>query len=136
MARSGRSSPTQRLLAFSRRRPLDPKPTDVNVLVYGLSEMVHRTLGETIAVETVLGAGLWRVEADPNATARASSPHGGQSPSLCSQWTRGICISTPEGKSGLGALGSDPPRPSSLAGPEFNNVTTRRRYHLFPTACK
>ncbi|MCK1283888.1 PAS domain S-box protein [Bradyrhizobium sp. 44] len=56
---------TQRLLAFSRRQPLDPKPLDVNALVHGLSEMVHRTLGETISVETVLGAGLWRVEADP-----------------------------------------------------------------------
>jgi signal transduction histidine kinase len=56
---------TQRLLAFSRRQPLDPKPLDVNALVNGLSEMVHRTLGETISVETVLGAGLWRVEADP-----------------------------------------------------------------------
>jgi signal transduction histidine kinase len=56
---------TQRLLAFSRRQPLDPKPLDVNALVNGLSEMVHRTLGETISVETVLGAGVWRVEADP-----------------------------------------------------------------------
>jgi hypothetical protein len=57
---------TQRLLAFSRRQPLDPKPIDVNVLVNGMSEMIHRTLGETIAVETVLGAGLWHIEADPN----------------------------------------------------------------------
>lgn len=56
---------TQRLLAFSRRQPLDPKPLDVNTLVNGLSEMIHRTLGETIDVETVLGAGVWRVEADP-----------------------------------------------------------------------
>jgi PAS domain S-box-containing protein len=57
---------TQRLLAFSRRQPLDPKPIDVNALVNGLSQLVHRTLGETIAVESVLGAGLWRVEVDPN----------------------------------------------------------------------
>jgi PAS domain S-box-containing protein len=57
---------TQRLLAFSRRQPLDPKPLDVNVLVSGMSELLHRTLGETVAVETVRGAGLWRVEADPN----------------------------------------------------------------------
>jgi PAS domain S-box-containing protein len=59
------ASLTQRLLAFSRRQPLDPKPIDVNVLVNGLSDMIHRTLGETISVETVLGAGLWRMEADP-----------------------------------------------------------------------
>jgi PAS domain S-box-containing protein len=57
---------TQRLLAFSRRQPLDPKPINVNALVMGLSELVHRTLGETISVETVLSAGLWQVEADPN----------------------------------------------------------------------
>ncbi|WP_368516299.1 ATP-binding protein [Rhizobium sp.] len=57
---------TQRLLAFSRRQPLDPKPLNVNGLVTGLSEMVHRTLGETMSVETVLGAGLWQVEADAN----------------------------------------------------------------------
>jgi PAS domain S-box-containing protein len=56
---------TQRLLAFSRRQPLDPKPLDVNTLVNGLSDMIHRTLGEMIDVETVLGAGVWRVEADP-----------------------------------------------------------------------
>jgi PAS domain S-box-containing protein len=79
---------TQRLLAFSRRQPLDPKPIDVNVLVNGLSDMVHRTLGETIAVETVLGAGVWRVEADPNeleaailnlaVNARDAMPEGGR----------------------------------------------------------
>jgi PAS domain S-box-containing protein len=57
---------TQRLLAFSRRQPLDPKPLDVNILVSGMSDLLHRTLGETIAIETVRGAGLWRVEADPN----------------------------------------------------------------------
>ncbi|HVY17159.1 MAG TPA: ATP-binding protein [Rhodopila sp.] len=59
------ASLTQRLLAFSRRQPLDPKPIDVNLLVSGMSELLHRTLGETISVETVRGAGLWRVEADP-----------------------------------------------------------------------
>jgi PAS domain S-box-containing protein len=79
---------TQRLLAFSRRQPLDPKPIDVNVLVNGMSEMVHRTLGETISVETVIGAGLWRVEADPNeleaailnlaVNARDAMPKGGR----------------------------------------------------------
>lgn len=60
------ASLTQRLLAFSRRQPLDPKPVNVNALVTGLSEMVHRTLGETIEVETVLAAGLWQIEADSN----------------------------------------------------------------------
>ncbi|HYN46019.1 MAG TPA: PAS domain S-box protein, partial [Allosphingosinicella sp.] len=57
---------TQRLLAFSRRQPLNPRPIDANKLVTGMSELLHRTLGETIKVETVLAAGLWRIEADPN----------------------------------------------------------------------
>jgi PAS domain S-box-containing protein len=60
------ASLTQRLLAFSRRQPLDPRPIDVNLLVGGMSEMIHRVLGETVAVETVRGAGLWMTEADPN----------------------------------------------------------------------
>ena len=79
---------TQRLLAFSRRQPLDPKPLNVNALVTSLSEMVHRTLGETVSVETVLAAGLWRVEADANeleaailnlaVNARDAMPEGGR----------------------------------------------------------
>ena len=60
------ASLTQRLLAFSRRQPLDPKSLDVNVLVRGLSDLIYRTLGETISVETVLGAGIWQVEVDEN----------------------------------------------------------------------
>ena len=57
---------TQRLLAFSRRQPLVPKRLDANKLVSGMSELLHRTLGETIELETVLASGLWPVEADPN----------------------------------------------------------------------
>ena len=61
------SSLTQRLLAFSRRQPLDPKPTDVNSLLNGISELLNRSLGETVLVEAVRGVGLWKIEADPNA---------------------------------------------------------------------
>ncbi len=57
---------TQRLLAFSRRQPLAPTPIEPNKLVAGMSELLHRTLGETIELETVLASGLWRVEADAN----------------------------------------------------------------------
>ena len=57
---------TQRLLAFSRRQPLEPKPTDVNRLLPGMSELLHRTLGETIEVEAVLPPRVWLVETDPN----------------------------------------------------------------------
>ncbi|HZC17601.1 MAG TPA: CHASE3 domain-containing protein [Caulobacteraceae bacterium] len=55
---------TQRLLAFSRLQPLDPKPTDINKCVSDMSEMLRRTLGETIVVETVLAGGLWRAFID------------------------------------------------------------------------
>lgn len=56
---------TKRLLAFSRQQPLAPKRISLNRLVGDMSELLTRTLGETIQVETVLGAGLWQVEADP-----------------------------------------------------------------------
>jgi len=79
---------TQRLLAFSRRQPLNPLAIDPNRLVTGMSELLHRTLGETIEIETVLAAGLWRVEVDPNqlenailnlaVNARDAMPAGGK----------------------------------------------------------
>jgi signal transduction histidine kinase len=56
---------TARLLAFSRQQPLDPKPVDVNKLVGNMSEMLTRTLGGNIRMETVLAGGLWRMFADP-----------------------------------------------------------------------
>ncbi|HRO49142.1 MAG TPA: PAS domain-containing protein [Hyphomicrobium sp.] len=56
---------TQRLLAFSRQQPLSPEPLVINKLVAGMSDLLTRTLGEHIDVETVLAAGLWQVKADP-----------------------------------------------------------------------
>jgi CheY-like chemotaxis protein len=55
---------TGRLLAFSRQQPLAPEPIEPNRLVSGMSDLLARTLGETITVETVLGAGLWRTQTD------------------------------------------------------------------------
>lgn len=55
---------TSRLLAFSRQQPLAPDVIDPNRLVGGMSELLRRTLGEQIRVETVLGAGLWKTFAD------------------------------------------------------------------------
>jgi PAS domain S-box-containing protein len=79
---------TQRLLAFSRRQPLDPKPTDPNALVAGMSDMLHRTLGEAVSVETVSSAGIWKIEVDQGemeaallnlaVNARDAMPEGGQ----------------------------------------------------------
>lgn len=57
---------TQRLLAFSRRQPLAPKVIDADRLVAGMSDLLHRTLGEVVKLEIVTSPGLWRAEADPN----------------------------------------------------------------------
>jgi CheY-like chemotaxis protein len=79
---------TQRLLAFSRRAPLDPRIVDLGRLVTGMSDLLRRSLGESIAVETVLSGGLWRVHVDPNqlemailnlaVNARDAMPQGGR----------------------------------------------------------
>jgi signal transduction histidine kinase len=57
---------TQRLLAFSRRQTLDVKTIDVNRLVVGLEDLVRRTVGPEIAVETIAAVDLWNVSIDPN----------------------------------------------------------------------
>ncbi|NLS03129.1 response regulator [Rhizobium sp. P32RR-XVIII] len=55
---------TARLLAFSRQQPLAPEVIDLNRLVGGMSELLRRTLGEHIKIETVLAGGLWPTFAD------------------------------------------------------------------------
>ncbi len=57
---------TSRLLAFSRRQALDPKPINVNNFLSNMQDFLQRTLGERIEVETVGSAGLWQIEADAN----------------------------------------------------------------------
>ena len=57
---------TSRLLAFSRRQALDPKPIDLNKYLAGTTEFLQRSLGETVQIEAAGSAGLWMIEADPN----------------------------------------------------------------------
>jgi PAS domain S-box-containing protein len=79
---------THRLLAFSRRQTLEPKPTDANRLIAGLEELVRRTVGPAIAVEVVGAAGLWTIMVDQSQlenavlnlciNARDAMPDGGR----------------------------------------------------------
>ncbi|MGY2053014.1 PAS domain-containing protein [Methylobacterium sp. JK268] len=79
---------THRLLAFSRRQTLDPKPTDVNGLVAGMEELISRTAGPAVALSVTAAPDLWPALVDPpqleNAllnlciNARDAMPEGGR----------------------------------------------------------
>ena len=79
---------TQRLLAFSRQQPLKPEVIDLNRLVLSMSDLLRHSIGADIRLETVLAAGGWRTEADPNqlenvilnlsVNARDAMPGGGR----------------------------------------------------------
>jgi PAS domain S-box-containing protein len=79
---------TQKMLAYSRKQPLQPKVIDLNQLVAGMTTMLHRTLGEAIEIETMQGEGLWKTLADPHQVetcllnlalnARDAMPQGGK----------------------------------------------------------
>ena len=58
------ASLTQRLLAFSRRQTLDPRPTDVNRLIAGMEDMLRRTVGPANTIEIIGSAGLWTANID------------------------------------------------------------------------
>jgi signal transduction histidine kinase/CheY-like chemotaxis protein len=78
----------RRLLAFSREQPLDPKVLDPNELIEGMSDILKRTLGATIEIETHLAKGLWRTCLDGHelenailnlvVNARDAMPQGGR----------------------------------------------------------
>lgn len=79
---------TSRLLAFSRRQALSPRPIELNKFLSGAAEFMRRSLGEAVEIEAVGSAGLWQVEADPNyletallnlaINARDAMPRGGK----------------------------------------------------------
>ncbi len=79
---------TQRLLAFSRQQPLEPKRVDIEDLISGMSDLTRRTLGETITVTSETQRGIWPVDVDPNqlenailnlaVNARDAMPDGGR----------------------------------------------------------
>ena len=57
---------TGQLLAFARRQALEPRSVDLGRVIRDMSDMLRRTLGENIQVETVIAGGLWNTLADPN----------------------------------------------------------------------
>lgn len=78
---------TQRMLAFARRQDLDRKPVDLPVLVRDMSELLQRSLGPAIRIETRFPLALRRVHTDANqletallnlvVNARDAMPEGG-----------------------------------------------------------
>jgi PAS domain S-box-containing protein len=78
---------THRLLAFSRRQTLDPRPADINRLVADMADLVRRTVGPMVSVELATQADLWPTLVDTNQlestllnlciNARDAMPEGG-----------------------------------------------------------
>ena len=100
---------TQRLLAFSRQQPLQPVALDANRLVAGMSDLLVHSLGSSVRLETVLGAGLWWTHADANQlelailnlciNAKDAMPDGGRIV-IEARWAKGdeaALVSRPDG---------------------------------------
>jgi signal transduction histidine kinase/CheY-like chemotaxis protein len=79
---------TGQLLAFARRQALDPRSVDLGRVIRDMTDMLRRTLGEQIEVESVIAGGLWNTLVDPNQVenavlnlainARDAMPDGGK----------------------------------------------------------
>ena len=103
---------THRLLAFSRRQTLDPRPTDVNALMEGMTDLIQRTVGPGISVETIAEPQLWPALVDvsqlENAllnlciNARDAMPEGGritlETANLCMDREMARAHDLPEGQ--------------------------------------
>ena len=78
---------TSRLLAFSRKQPLEPQVLNLGPLIQGMETLLRRTLPENVDIEVICSGGLWKTEADPSQieaallnlalNARDAMPNGG-----------------------------------------------------------
>lgn len=79
---------TSQLLAFSRTQRLQTEPIDLNAIVTAMGDMLFRTIGATVSVETIMESQLWQATADPSqvesvilnlaVNARDAMPDGGR----------------------------------------------------------
>ena len=82
------ASLTRHLLAFSRRQPLSPVPLNLGRLIREMTDMLRRSLGEHVQIETIVAGGLWNTLVDPSQVenailnmainARDAMPEGGK----------------------------------------------------------
>jgi PAS domain S-box-containing protein len=103
---------TQRLLAFARKQPLDPRPIDINALIAGAEDLLRPSLGEHIEIKSKLDAQTWPALVDPTqlttallnlaVNARDAMPKGGKltlrsSNVVIEEWPAGGNVDVPPG---------------------------------------
>jgi len=113
---------THQLLAYARRQNISPRPVDLAALIGGMGDLLQRSLGGLVSVETTLSADLWLAFCDPTQlelmllnlaiNARDAMPAGGtitiaacniaSGASLCSELAPGDYVSISVIDSGTG----------------------------------